>query len=92
MPNSAIFESVRRAWSSSDPAKGKKALDLSVADGATSRLLASLGYAVVATDYGVPPPMAQGIERVGGVDLNRFLPFRGGAFDAVNLVEVIEHI
>jgi len=63
-----------------------------VGGGGTSRILASLGYAVVATDYGVPPPIAQGIERVGGVDLNRFLPFRAGAFDAVNLVEVIEHI
>lgn len=55
-------------------------------------MLASLGYAVVATDYGAPPPMPNGIERVGGVDLNQFLPFRSGAFDAVNLVEVIEHI
>ena len=82
---------MRRAWSR-EPVKGERALDLSVGGGGTSRILASLGYAVVATDYGVPPPIAQGIERVGGVDLNRFLPFRAGAFDAVNLVEVIEHI
>jgi SAM-dependent methyltransferase len=55
-------------------------------------MLASLGFAVVATDYGSPPPMPSGIERVGGVDLNEFLPFKSGQFDAVNLVEVIEHI
>src|SRR3990172_4251219 len=36
--------------------------------------------------------MANDIGRVGGVDLNEFLPFRSRTFDAVNLVEVIEHI
>ncbi len=55
-------------------------------------MLVSLGFEVVATDYGPPPPMPKGIKRVGGVDLNEFLPFQSGSFDAVNLVEVIEHI
>ena len=91
MPNPAIFEAVRRSWSA-DPVRGKRALDLSPGDGATARLLASLGYAVVVTDYDRPPPLTQEIERIGGVDLNHFLPFQSGTFDAVDLVEVIEHI
>lgn len=91
MPNPHIFEAVRRSWSA-QPARGKTALDLSPGDGATSRLLASLGYAVVVTDYDRPPRLEQGIQRVGGVDLNHFLPFRSSTFDAVDLVEVIEHI
>lgn len=70
----------------------KRALDLSAGSGDTSQILAAQGYVVVATDYGRPRPMANNIGRVGGVDLNEFLPFRSGAFDAVNLVEVIEHI
>ena len=91
MANPAILESVRRAWSG-NPARGKKVLDLSAGSGDTSQILAAQGYVVVATDYGRPRPMANNIGRVGGVDLNEFLPFRSGAFDAVNLVEVIEHI
>jgi len=91
MPNSSIFNSVRATWSV-ERAAGKKALDLSCGGGATAKMLASLGFAVVATDYGSPPPMPNGIKRVAGVDLNEFLPFRSGSFDAVNLVEVIEHI
>ena len=91
MPNPAILDSVRRAWSG-DPARGKMALDLSAGSGDTSQILAAQGYVVVATDYGRPRPMANDIGRVGGVDLNEFLPFRSRTFDAVNLVEVIEHI
>ena len=51
-----------------------------------------MGYKVIATDYPPPPAMTPGIERVAGVDLNAFLPFRTASFDAVDLVEVIEHI
>jgi SAM-dependent methyltransferase len=91
MPNSAILESVRRAWSG-DAARGKKALDLSAGSGDTSRLLASMGYRVVATDYDLPQTVSNAVEGVAGVDLNEFLPFRSATFDAVNLVEVIEHI
>ncbi|MDZ4345381.1 MAG: class I SAM-dependent methyltransferase, partial [Candidatus Binatia bacterium] len=91
MPNPAIFEAVRRCWSAQTD-QGKRALDLSPGDGATSRLLASLGYTVVVTDYDRPPPLTKEIARVGGVDLNHFLPFQSGTFDAVDLVEVIEHI
>jgi SAM-dependent methyltransferase len=91
MANSAILTSVATAWSSK-PGPGKKMLDLSCGDGDTAQLLARLGYHVVATDYGPPPPMSNSIDRVGGVDLNRFLPFRRNSFDAVDLVEVIEHI
>jgi len=75
MPNPAILDSVRRAWSG-DPARGKMALDLSAGSGDTSQILAAQGYVVVATDYGRPRPMANDIGRVGGVDLNEFLPFR----------------
>jgi SAM-dependent methyltransferase len=55
-------------------------------------MLASQGFQVVATDYVSPPPMEGSIYRVGGVDLNEFLPFKSAAFDGVNLIEVIEHI
>jgi SAM-dependent methyltransferase len=54
--------------------------------------LLALGFHIVATDYSPPPPMSPDIQRVGGVDLNEFLPFKSGTFDAVNLIEVIEHI
>lgn len=91
MPNNAIFDSVSLAWSAENPV-GKKILDLSCGGGDTAEMLAQIGYKVVATDYGLPPKMAPGIERVGGVDLNVFLPFRTASFDAVDLVEVIEHI
>jgi len=32
------------------------------------------------------------VHRVGGVDLNEYLPFKSATFDGVNLIEVIEHI
>lgn len=91
MPNSAILDSVAAAWSK-ESGTGKSMLDLSCGGGDTAQLLAKLGYHVVATDYGPPPPMPHGVDRVGGVDLNHFLPFQSGSFDAVDLVEVIEHI
>jgi SAM-dependent methyltransferase len=91
MPNPSILEAVRMAWLG-DRVHEKRALDLSAGSGDTSQILAAQGYVVVATDYGRPRPMANNIGRVGGVDLNEFLPFRSGAFDAINLVEVIEHI
>jgi SAM-dependent methyltransferase len=78
------------AWSSED-ALGKRVLDLSCGGGRTAAMLAKLGYQVIATEYGVPPALA-GDRRVGGVDLNALLPFRTASFDAVDLVEVIEHI
>src|SRR5215475_14083694 len=80
MPNTAIFDSVSAAWSA-ERAAGKKILDLSSGSGATSRMLAKLGYQVVATDYGPPPPM-NGVARVAGVDLNAFPigQFRCGVF------------
>jgi SAM-dependent methyltransferase len=91
MPNSAIVDSISSAWSD-ETAAGKKLLDLSCGGGDTSVMLAKLGFQVVATDYGVPRPMANGIARVRGGDLNCFLPFQSASFDGVDLVEVIEHI
>lgn len=90
MPNAAILDAVSAAWSVEVPS-GKKLLDLSSGDGDTSEMLARQGYQVVATDYGPQRPM-RGVARVAGVDLNSFLPFRAASFDAVDLVEVIEHI
>ena len=90
MPNTTIFDSVLASWSAA-PAAGRRILDLSSGGGDTSRMLADLGFRVTATDYGAPPPMA-GVDRVAGVDLNSFLPFRSATFAAVNVVEVIEHI
>ena len=90
MPNTTIFDSVSAAWAA-ERATGKKILDLSSGGGDTSRMLARLGYRVVATDYG-PPAALNGVARVAGVDLNSFLPFQSASFDGVDLVEVIEHI
>ena len=75
MPNPGILQSVSTAWTK-EAAPGKKVLDLSCGSGVTSEMLAKLGFRVTATDYSSPPPMSDGVARVGGVDL----------------VEVIEHI
>lgn len=91
MPNSPILRSVTEAWSAQG-SRGKKILDLSCGGGATSRMLAAIGFKVVATDYCPPPSMAGPIDRIGGVDLNEYLPFKSGTFDGVNLIEAIEHI
>ena len=91
MPNSHILRSVYDAWSRED-SQGKRLLDLSCGGGDTARMLATKGFEVIATDYGRPPEIPGVRHRVGGVDLNEYLPFRDSSFDAVNLVEVIEHI
>jgi SAM-dependent methyltransferase len=91
MPNPFILESISVAWSKEN-GRGKRALDLSCGGGHTSVMLAKYGYHVVATEYGLLGPMGLNIERVGGVDLNQKLPFKAASFDAVNIIEVIEHI
>ena len=91
MPNPFIMRSITRAWSN-EVGKARRVLDLSCGAGATSRMLAERGFAVVATDYGHPGPLGERIQRVGGVDLNDYLPFKSGTFHGVNLIEVIEHI
>ncbi len=91
MANSAIMDAISGLWSEQDSA-GRRMLDLACGRGTTTRLLSGLGYRVTATDYRVPPPLPAGVERIGGVDLNHFLPFQPAVFDAVDLVEVIEHI
>jgi len=90
MPNDPIHDAVSAAWAT-ERAAGKILLDLSSGDGDTSETLAAQGFRVIATDYAPQRPM-KGVTRVGGVDLNSFLPFRSSSFDAVDLVEVIEHI
>lgn len=89
MPNLSILQSVSAAWAKES---GKVALDLSCGGGHTAIMLAKLGYRVVATEYGHFRPMPHGILSVGGVDLNAFLPFKASTFDAIDVVEVIEHI
>jgi len=90
MANNGILTAVAAAWSA-QAAAGKMLLDLSSGDGDTSEMLARQGYRVVATDYGLQRPM-NGVTRVAGVDLNSCLPFQSASFDAVDLIEVIEHI
>ena len=91
MANDLFLRAIEKTWSA-EPSGGKLMLDLSCGDAATTKLLAGLGYKVIATDYGPPPPMGPQIHRLSGVDLNQFLPFRDSSADAINLVEVIEHI
>ena len=91
MANSAIMDAIAGLWSEQD-STGRRILDLACGRGTTTRLLTDLGYCVTATDYRIPPPLPAGVDRVAGVDLNHFLPFQSGVFDAVDLVEVIEHI
>jgi SAM-dependent methyltransferase len=76
-----------RSWST--PAHGK---DVDLSPGTAPRRGCWRRSATPwSSDYD-RPPLGQEVERVGGVDLNHFLPFRSGTFDAVDLVEVIEHI
>jgi SAM-dependent methyltransferase len=91
MPNPFILKAVAAAWSGEN-ARARRALDLSCGDGATSRLLATQGFTVVATGFSAPRFSGNAILRVGGVDLNQRLPFKDQTFDAINLTEVIEHI
>lgn len=91
MRKTPILDAAIAAWSS-EKATGRTILDLSAGAGLSSERLTKLGYRVVTTEYGLPRPMSAGILRVGGVNLNDPLPFRSGSFDAVNIVEVIEHI
>ena len=91
MPNPYILKSVAAIWSE-ETGRVKTILDLSCSGGATSRMLAKKGLIVVATGYEPPPFLGPAIARVGGVDLNEPLPFKSRTFDAVNLIEVIEHI
>jgi len=91
MRKTPILDAVIAVWSS-EKAAGRTILDLSAGAGLSSEKLSELGFRVVTTEYGLPRPMRAGILRVGGVDLNNPLPFRNASFDAVNIVEVIEHI
>jgi SAM-dependent methyltransferase len=91
MPNPYIINAVEKSWNG-DARVGKRLLDLSCGGGHTSRMLAARGASVVATEYGSFCHLGGGILSVGGVDLNRILPFKSGCFDGVNLTEVIEHI
>ncbi len=91
MPNPFILQGVSQAWSK-EAGRTKRVLDLSCGDGGTARLLSENAFKVVATEYDHPPFLGNHILRVGGVNLNRPLPFKSGIFDGVNLTEVIEHI
>lgn len=91
MPNPFILRSVDEAWSV-EIGKVRTVLDLSCGGGETARMLAGKDFSVVATEYTSPPFMGEHVLRVGGVDMNDFLPFKSDTFDGVNLSEVIEHI
>jgi len=91
MPNPFILRSVAKAWST-EVGRVKRILELSCGGGQTTRILAEQGFTVVATEYSVPPYLGDQALYVGGVDLNEHLPFKSATFDAVNLIEVIEHI
>lgn len=91
MPNPFILRAVTDAWSGEIGQAGRVA-DISCGGGETSRMLAQEGFSVVATEYVYPPFVSERVARVGGVDLNEYLPFKSASFDGVNLVEIIEHI
>lgn len=91
MPGPSILRSVTEVWSK-EVGGAKRVLDISCGGGDTARMLADKGFTVVATEYVCPPFLGHHILRVGGVNLNEFLPFQGSTFSGVNLTEVIEHI
>ena len=91
MPNPFILRSVAETWYG-EVGKAGRVMDISCGGGDTARMLAQRGFSVVATEYGLLPFVGDGVARVGGVDLNEYLPFKSASFDGVNLIEVIEHI
>jgi SAM-dependent methyltransferase len=91
MPNPHILDAVEKSWTG-EAISARRLLDLSCGEGHTARMLAASGASVVATEYGGSCHLGAGILSVGGVDLNRPLPFKSACFDGVNLTEVIEHI
>ena len=84
MPNPFIMRSVTAAWES-EAVRENRVLDLSCGGGDTPQMLTKNGFRVVATEYGMPPFLGRHVERVGGVDLNEFLPFRSEVFHGVAL-------
>ncbi len=74
--------------------KGMSILDASAGPGHSTKALVELGFDVTATNYGAErdPRIDEAAAYVGGVDLNRGLPFGDESFDGAHLQEVIEHL
>ena len=89
MASNYIGDAVKRAWAAEHSGK---LLDLSCGGGDTAKMLAGLGFSIVATEYSGLPFLGENVERVVGIDLNFPLPFKSSVMDGVNLTEVIEHI
>src|SRR4051812_43709604 len=88
---SRILNGVTAAWADESGNK-KRVLDMSVAGGETSKMLAAKQFRPIATEYGRLEFLGNDIWSVGGVNLNLPLPFKSSTVDGVNLTEVIEHI
>ncbi|HEY7168091.1 MAG TPA: class I SAM-dependent methyltransferase [Candidatus Binatia bacterium] len=91
MPNASILKSVSDLWRN-EAHPNRRVLDLSCGGGDTARMLSAHGYQTIATEFRAPPFLGDSIQRIGGVDLNKNLPFKNDSFDGVDLIEVIEHV
>jgi len=71
-----------------------RVLDAGCGTGRKSTQLARIGFSVTATAYETKRPqgLPEGVEFVGGVDLNGKWPWEDATFDYVYLSEVIEHL
>jgi SAM-dependent methyltransferase len=74
------------------PAEGKTLLDVSCKEGDVLQSLRSRGFILRGTNFEPSGPDLHGIPIDYNVDLLKRLPYGNASFDAILLVEVIEHL
>lgn len=84
-------EQVTEALAANGWSKGR-VYDASCGHGASSNLLAAMGFQVTCSTFSGKPKLQDGIEWIEGVDLNKRLPFEDESFDFAVLQEVFEHL